>query len=184
MNIPQIRMESTFAKIGIETSQGNMEIEQPPAEMSIEQPKAEMIIDRRPPRLTIDQTKAFEDVQLKSVFRMTEDAAQEGYQQAMQTISNISQEGDELMMIEYGFSALPAQAQRNSETPKAEINIGWIPSHNSVRINYDPGETNIRWNTRPVNIDVGPNKPIINYNPGKTNIYLQQKNSLNIDFEL
>jgi hypothetical protein len=184
MRIPQIRMESTFAKIGIETSPASLDIHQRHADMSIEQPKAEMMIDRRPSRLTIDQTRAFEDVNLKSVFRMTEDAAQAGYQQAMNAIANISQEGDELMMIENGFSALPSQAQRNSETPPADLNIGWIPSHNSVKINYDPGEMNIRWNTRPINIEVTPNKPIINYNPSKTEIYLQQKNSLNIDFEI
>jgi hypothetical protein len=184
MNLPQIRMESNFAKIGIETNRGQLQIEQRHADMSIEQPKAEMIIDRRPPRLTIDQTQAFEDVQLKSVFRMTEDAAQAGYQQAMNAIASKSQEGDELMMIEHGFSAIRSQAQRNSEAPPADFNIGWIPSHNSVKINYDPGETNFRWNTRQVNIEVTPNKPNINYYPGKTDIFMQQKNSLNIDFEI
>ena len=184
MNIPQLRMESTFAKIGIETSRSELQIEQRHADMSIEQPKAEMMIDRRPPRLTIDQTRAFEDVNLKSVFRMTEDAAQAGYQQVMNAIASKSQEGEELMMIEHGFSAIPSQAQRNSETPPVDFNIGWIPSHNSVKINYDPGETNIRWNTRPVSIDVTPNKPNINYYLGKTDIYMQQKNSLSIDFDI
>lgn len=184
MNIPQIRMQSTFAQIGMETSRGELQIEQRHADMSIEQPKAEMIVDRRPPRLTIDQTRAFEDVNLKSVFRMTEDAAQAGYQQAMNAIATRAQEGDELMMIENGFSAIPNQSERNSLPPQADFNIGWIPSHNSVKINYDPGETRINWNTRPVNIEVTPNKPIIDYYPGKTNIYLQQKNSLNIDFEI
>jgi len=168
MNIPQIRMESTFAKIGIETSRGELQIEQRHADMSIEQAKAEMRIDRRPPRLTIDQTQAFEDVQLKSVFRMTEDASQAGYQQAMNAIASKSQEGDELMMIEHGFSAIRSQAQRTSETPPADFNIGWIPSHNSVRINYDPGETNINWNTQPVNMDIRINKPVIQFTPGKT----------------
>lgn len=184
MNIAQIRMESTFAKIGIETTQGQLDIQQQNADMTIQQPKAEMMIDRRPPRLTIDQTRAFEDVQLKSVFRMTEDAAQAGYQQAMNAIASKSQEGDDLMMIEHGFTALPAQAQRKADTPPAEITIGWIPSHNSVKINYDPGETNIRWNTQPVKMDVRLNKPMIQFNPGKTNIFLQQRNSLNIDFEI
>jgi Tfp pilus assembly protein PilX len=183
MNIPQIRMESTFAKIGIETQSAQLQIQQPHADMSIEQPKAEMMVDRRPSRLTIDQTRAFEDANLKSVSRMIDDAAQAGYQAAMNAIASKAQDGDELMMIEHGFSALPNQAQRNSETPPADFNIGWIPSHNSVKINYDPGETNIRWNSQPVKIDVRPNKPIIDYYPGKTNIYLQQKNSLRIDFE-
>ncbi|HAQ08201.1 MAG TPA: hypothetical protein DCR24_12025, partial [Bacillus bacterium] len=105
MNIPQIRMESTFAKIGIETSRGELQIEQRHADVNIEQPKAEMMVDRRPPRLTIDQTRAWEDVNLKSVRRMIEDAAQMGYHEVMNTIASKSQEGDELMMIEYGFTA-------------------------------------------------------------------------------
>lgn len=184
MSIPQIRMQSTFAQIGIETSRGEMQIEQRHADMMMEQPMAELIIDRRPPRLTIDQTRAFEDVNLKSVFRMTEDVAQAGYQQAMNAIARISQEGDELMMIEHGFSALHSQAERNSLPPMADFNIGWIPSLNSVKINYDPGDTRINWKTHPVNIEVTPNKPVINYYPGKTNIFLAQKNTLNIDFEI
>lgn len=184
MNIPQIRMESTFAKIGMETSRGNLQIEQRHADMSIEQPRPEMVVDRRPPRLSIDQTQAFEDVNLKSAFRMTEDAARQGYQQVMNMIATKSQEGDELMMIENGFKAMQSQAERNSLPPQADFNIGWIPSYNSVKINYDPGDTNIRWNIRTVNIEVAPNRPIINYYPGKTDIFLAQKNSLNIDFEI
>lgn len=183
MNIPQLRMESTFARIGIETQSARLEIQQPQADMSIQQPKAEMMVDRRPSKLTIDQSRAFADANLKSVFRMTEENAQAGYQAAMNAIATMAQEGDELMMIEHGFSALRSQAERNSLPPMADFNIGWIPSHNSVKINYDPGYLNIRWNTQPVRIDVRPNKPIIDYYPGKTDIYLQQKNSLRIDFE-
>lgn len=184
MNIPQLRMESTFARIGMETSRGDMQIQQRHADMSIEQPRPEMMVDRRPPRLTIDQTQAFEDANLKSVFRTTEDAARQGYQQVMNVIATKSQEGDELMMIENGFKAIQNQSERNSLPPQADFNIGWIPSHNSVKINYDPGETNIRWNIRPVNIVVTPNKPVINYYQGKTDIFLSQNNSLNIDFEI
>jgi hypothetical protein len=184
MNIPQIRMESTFARIGMETSRGELQIEQRHADVNIEQPQAEMFVDRRPPRLTIDQTQAFEDVNLKSVFRMTEDAARTGYQELMNTIASKSQEGDELMMIEHGFSAIPNLAKRNSDTPPADFNIGWIPSHNSVKIYYDQGETNINWNIGKAHINITPNKPIINFYPGKTDIFLQQKNSLNIDFEV
>jgi hypothetical protein len=177
-------MESTFARIGMETSRGELQIEQRHAEVNIEQPKSEMFVNRRPPRLTIDQTQAWEDVNLKSVFRMTEDAARAGYQELMNTIASKSLEGDELMMIEHGFSAIPSLAKRNSETPQADFNIGWIPSHNSVKINYDPGETDISWNIGKAHINITQNKPNINFYPGKTDIFLQQKNSLNIDFEV
>ena len=44
MNIPQIRMESTFARIGIGRKKPVQKMEQPKAIQTIEQPKADLQI--------------------------------------------------------------------------------------------------------------------------------------------
>jgi Family of unknown function (DUF6470) len=58
MQIPQIRLQSTFMKIGLNIEKPVQRIEQPPAILKIEQPPAVLEIETIPGKLTIDQTKA------------------------------------------------------------------------------------------------------------------------------
>jgi Family of unknown function (DUF6470) len=182
MQLPQIRLESTFAKIAIETTPPVQEIEQPPAELDLQQPPAEMRIETTPAKLTIDQTKAWEDMGLKHIFRCIEEFAQQGYEDWLEGMARVSRQGDELMRIEDGGNPLADQAKENGEDPMYEFNIGWIPSHFSVKTNFEPAKVHIDVKVnKPIN-HTKVNKPIINYTPGKVTIDLAQRNSLNIDF--
>lgn len=183
MQLPQIRLQSTFAQTEINTYKSVLEIEQPKSELSIQQPKAELDIHRTPSRLTIDQTKAREDVDLKHISRRIEEAAQRGYQDWLSGLARVSQDGDEFMMIENGGHPIAAQAQRNSETPMLDFNIGWIPSAGGVKLNYNPGEVDLNWKVNKPIIESKINKPIINYSPGKAEVSLKEYSSLKIDFE-
>lgn len=182
MNIPQIRMESQFARIGIEQTKPVQEIEQPPAQLSIEQPPADLEIEQIPAKLTIDQTEAWEDMDLKTVFKRTEEFAQLGYESWLEGMARVSEQGDELMRIENGGDPIVRQAIENSEQPQYEFNVGWIPSPFSVNIHYEPGEVRIRAKANEPIIDATQNKPIHRYTPGKVNIYVAQHNKLSISF--
>jgi hypothetical protein len=184
MNLPQIRLQSTFAKIDIHTQNAQLTIEQPPAELTIEQPKAEMEVVKIPSRLTIDQTKARADVDLKSAPQRIAEAAQEGQQAVLEGIARRAQEGDQLMQIENGGNPIAEQAKQHHFVPEHEFGIGWIPSAGSVQINYDPGSTDINWKINKPIINSQAHKPIINYYPGKVDISMQQYQSLNVDFVL
>lgn len=182
MNIPQIRIESQMAKIGIEQTKPIQEIEQPPADLSIQQPKADLEIEQIPAKLTIDQTKAWEDMDIKSIMKRNEEFAQFGREAALEAIGRISREGDELMRIEYDDNPIARHALENSEKPQFEFNVGWIPSAFSVKIDYIPEELNIRVQPNKPIIEAKPNKPIHRYTPGKVNIYVLQYPSLKISF--
>ncbi|MCF6138755.1 DUF6470 family protein [Pseudalkalibacillus berkeleyi] len=182
MKIPQIRIQSQPALIGLKTTEPIQEIKQPKADQSIQQPKAELNIQTTKGTLTIDQTQAWNDMDLKSVFVRTEEAAQLGKSDLLEGVARRAQEGDQLMRIENGGSPLVDQAEMNSMNSMKEWNIGWIPSAGSVKVNYQPAD---------VNVDVKVNKPIIettlqkpehNYQPGKVEVSLQQRNSISIDF--
>jgi hypothetical protein len=183
MQLPQIRLQSTFAQTAITTYKSMLEIEQPKPELSIQQLPTDLDIKKTPSKLTIDQTKAREDVDLKHISRRIEEAAQRGYQDWLSGLVRVSQDGDELMMIESGGHPIAAQAKRNSESPILEFNIGWIPSVGGVKINYDPGKVDIKWQVNKPIIESTTNKPLINYTPGKVEISLKQYPSLKIDFE-
>lgn len=182
MNLPQIRIESQLAKIAMSTTPAVQHISQPKADLSIEQPMAEMIIHRTPPRLTIDQSQAWADMGLKPILQLMDEFVVEGKQAAVSGMARRSQEGDELMRIENGGNPLVAQAERNSQAPIYDFNIGWIPSINSVKINHEPGNLDIQWkiHTRPM-IHVNVNKPVIDYTPGDVHIKMAQYPSLKID---
>jgi hypothetical protein len=178
MNLPQIRLESTLAKIAIETTPPVQEIEQSPAELDMQQPPAEIKIEKTPAKLTIDQTKAWEDMDLKHIFRRIEEFAQQGYEDWLEGMARVSRQGDELMRIEDGGDPIAEQAKENSEDPMYEFNIGWVPSHFSVKTNYEPAKVHIDIEVNKPIIKTKINKPIINYTPGKVTTELAQK----IDF--
>ena len=182
VNIPQIRMESNFIRLGLNIQKPVQEIQQPKAIQTIQQPKAKLEIETTPGKLTIDQTKAREDVDLKSARRRIEEAAQSGYQDWLNGLERRASQGRELMEIENGGNPLAYQAKLNSEGPEKQFNIGWVPSHFSVKINYEPAKLYIEAQPQKPRIDVEIQKPIHNYTPGKVTTEILEKNSLKIDF--
>ncbi|QOR66253.1 hypothetical protein IM538_21220 [Cytobacillus suaedae] len=183
MQMPQIRLESTFARVAMTTTKPIQEIQQPSADLSIEQPKADLQIETTPGKLTIDQSQARADVDLKSIARRKEEFAQQGYQDWLSGMARVSQDGDQLMRIEDGGNPLIDQAKVNSENPMYDFNIGWIPSHGSVKINYTPANVKIDVKRNKPNIQVQVNKAITSYQQGKVNFELSQRNTLNINFD-
>ncbi|MGG4491603.1 DUF6470 family protein [Metabacillus idriensis] len=182
MNIPQIRLESRFAKLGLETVNASLDIQQPKADLSIQQPKAELSIQTTPGKLTIDQTKAREDVDLKHISKRIAEAADQGHQDVLSGIARRIQQGDEQMRIENGGKPLTAQAKKNSEREIKQFNIGFLPSHFSVKLDYQPAEVKIDVQRNAPIIESKINKPIMEYQAGEVKVELAEKNQLKIDF--
>jgi hypothetical protein len=181
MNFPQLRMESTFGQIELTSQKPIQEIEQLPAEMIIKQPKAELMIQRTSGKLTIDQTQAWEDMDLKHISKRIEEFAQYGYQDWLAGMARRAQEGDDLMRIENGGNSIAEHAKINSESPIYEFNIGFIPSHFSVKINYQPVNLKIDWKTNKPEIDVKVNMPRHDYTPGVIQGEMKQWPSLMLE---
>lgn len=182
MELAQIRLQSQNARIGIQTTKPVQEIQQPKADLSIEQPKAELTIQTIPGKLTINQTEAWADMDLKPISRRISEAADKGYQDSLEGIARRAQDGQELMKIEHGGNPIAQIAKRNSEGPELQFNVGWIPSHFSVKTNYVPSEVDFEVKVNKPNINVGVNKPLHEYTSGKVNITLDQRQSLKVDF--
>lgn len=182
MQLAQIRLESQSAKIGMHKTKPVQEIQQPKADLSIEQPKADLTIQTTPGKFTIDQTEAWADMDLKHISRRIAEAADKGYQDSLEGMARRAQEGRELMEIEHGGSPIAQIAKRNSEGPELRFNIGWIPSHFSVKTSYDPAEVDIQVQVNKPIINSNINKPIHEFTPGKVDVSLEQRQSLKVDF--
>ncbi|MBP0726742.1 hypothetical protein J5Y03_16410 [Bacillus sp. RG28] len=182
MQFPQIRLQSTFIKHGLNIEKPIQDIQQPQAELNIKQPPAEMDIEHTPSKLEMDSYEARADLDLKSSRRRSEDAAQEGYQAWLDGLARMSQQGDEMMKVQNNKNAIADIARENGTDPVYDVNIAFLPRPGSFKISYDPGDLKINWNTHKPEIEVTQQKPIINYTPGKVSGYIDTWNSLKIDY--
>src|SRR5690606_35740516 len=136
MQIPQIRIQSQDAQIQINRKDAKLEIEQPKADLSIQQPKADLSIRTTPGKLTIDQSKAWAELNRKSKKQFNLDYAAEGKQASQEGIARRAQEGSELMRIENGGNPLISQPVNRAFPDMKRLGITFIPSHFSVKTNY------------------------------------------------
>lgn len=181
MRIPQIQMESQQARIAIQTVPGRQSIQQPQADLQIEQPQADLKMRTTPGKLTIDQSQAWEEMNLKSTFKAIKENAVKGSQKVMEGIARVAQEGNEMIEIQNGQNAYVEQAKRQANPPMPEVNITWVPSPFAVKTHYQPGGVDIQFQPRKPRIDATIRKPIMNYSPGDVQIQLAQRNHLKID---
>ena len=183
MKIPQIRIQSQPAKIELQTIKAQQSIEQPEPDVSIEQPKADMQIQTKPSKLTIDQTQAWQELGFKSTEVAVQEEANRGKQAILEGTGRRAAEGDDLMRIENGGNPIVEHAINNAYDVK-EFNIGWIPSHGSVKIHFEPADVQVDIRKRDPIINIRANKPIHQYTPGRVDVYLKQHAELKIDWEL
>ncbi|WP_430790961.1 DUF6470 family protein [Virgibacillus flavescens] len=183
MQLPQIRMQSQMAAISIQQVSGQQKIQQPEASLSIQQPKAEMTMKTTPSKLQIDQTRAWEDMNILHVFKSIEKFANEGMQGAKEGTARRVQQGDSLMRIENKGNPIPGQAVQNAFDQMKQIGIKFIPSMSAVKINYQPSDVTINVKANKPIIEAQANRPDIQYSPGEVNIGIKNYQSLEIDFE-
>ncbi|MGP4040730.1 DUF6470 family protein [Gracilibacillus sp. D59] len=182
MQLPQIRLQTQVARIGLKSHDAQLQIDSGPAKQSIRQPKADIQIRTTPSKLTIDQSKALADVGLKPITELNAEFAQEGKQKLLEGIARRRRQGDELMKIEDGGNPIVRQVKENSQDPQRQFNIGWIPSANGVKIDYRPAEVNIKVTPQKPQIETQPTKTQYQYQSGNVEVYLLQKSWLEIDF--
>ncbi|OUQ90248.1 hypothetical protein B5G50_00790 [Brevibacillus brevis] len=182
MQIPKIRMESTFAQLGLNINKPIQEIKQPKAEMNLRQTPATLSIEQARTILQIDSSQARANIGIMTSMQFSDSSAAYGKQKAMQAIAEKSQEGDRLMRIYTKENAIAAIGQ---EKGLRVLEGGYTPPSAST----DDG-VNISAEFKPVVIDVQRNgmrmdpvlrSPELSYTPGKVEPYMIQYNSLKID---
>lgn len=182
MKLPQIRLESQFASIGMRQPSGNQEIQQPKAEMTIQQPRANLSIETTKSKLTIDQTKAWEDMNLMSTARRIEVTAQEGRSALLEGMQRRAQQGSELMEIENGGNPIKQQAIINGHDQMKSIGFKYIPSQFSVNFHYQPAEVHIDTQANQPIIDVQVRQPEHHYERGHVEIFMERYQQLDISY--
>lgn len=181
MQLPELRMSSQMAQINIDQKKGEQEIEQPNATLHISQPEAELDIETNPPKLEIDQSKAWEDMNLLSVSKSIEAHSEAGKNGVLEGTGRRAREGDELMQIEKDGSPIAEQAMRNAYSSQKQLGIEFIPSPFAVETIYESGEATIKVTRHEPVIDAKANQTIHRYEQGDVTTGMEQYPELQID---
>ncbi|MHC0038179.1 DUF6470 family protein [Pseudoneobacillus sp. C159] len=182
MQLPQIRLQQTYAQIGLRISQPIQEIQQKPADLSITQESAKLSIERRPSKLIIDDEQAWNELGFKNNGTFLADEVLYARQKFLENVAAIAEDGNQLAQIENNTNALANIAAENAYQPQLDYNLGFLPSPGSVKIQFTPTEIHLDWKRGGVDIQVTPHRAEHQYTPGKTEVYLKQKQQLQIDF--
>ena len=163
-----------------------MEIETRNARLEFKQKHAKVNIETELPRVLIDQYECFASAGLKSPFDLTREAAQRGYQQAMEYIGKYAQDGDTLAAIEQGGYPIADIVVRDAY-PEHIFDIDFIPKARpkitvTGGIKYD-AEKNSQGINNGVEGTYTPGYASINYTPAKVSIYMEQYNSIKFGYQ-
>lgn len=181
MKIPQIQINTTSAKLGINISKSQQQIHQPKAEVQIRQRNAEISMRTSAGTLEIDSSQARRDVGLIGPLESVRKNAQKGTQGVLKGIARRAQEGEQLMRIENKGKPIQSIASNKIGETMKSLGLKFIPSINSVKISYNPSKLNIDVQTHSPEINTTINKPIIENTPGQVSSYMLQYPSIEID---
>ncbi|MDI3327910.1 MAG: DUF6470 family protein, partial [Alicyclobacillaceae bacterium] len=120
--IPQIQIDQQFARIGLERVPAEWRITSPPAELNMHQELPRLEIRQIPGKLDIDQSEAFAQEGLMSIFDLNRKEAERARRAALEGIAETAEWGDRFAHIERGGNPIADWAARN-----VGRRADWIP---------------------------------------------------------
>lgn len=188
MQVPRIEITRQQIQLDMKTIPAEQRIEQRLADLKIEQPAATLEISTTKPTLDINLDQFWADLGFKKTSVLIEEYASRGHEELLSGIARRAQEGRKLMLSAgkgQGAQTIQSIAKENYGPKRpGPINIKFIPSYQSVKIQYDSGNLEIQVQPQKPKIDVAVQKPIHEYTKGKTQIEVLQYPSLNIDWTI
>lgn len=174
-----LKIQSTTARIAIETQKAKMYIDNKAPLLTHQREDTKLQVRTEKPKVLIDQYECFAAVGFKNPLDLARDEAQRAYQQVLQFIAETAQDGDRLAQIHKGGNPVIDIAVRKS-LRQAQIDVGEFPVPQpkfdvvgSVNVDWIPGNLTFDSELHPVSYEVTPHK---------VNIYLEQKNSIDIEY--
>jgi len=181
LRIPQLQITTQMGQIGIEQRQAILGIEQPKATVSIEQPKADISMQINRGKLTIDQSQAWEEMNLMNTLKWNDKYTAEALQKVKEGVARRAEQGAELIEIQNDVNPFVEQAKINGHRHPKTLSIKYVPSPLAVKFSYEPSDVKIDVQENKPIIDVEINKPNVSFHRGDVNIWMEQYPSIEID---
>ncbi|MFL0505717.1 DUF6470 family protein [Ureibacillus sp. 179-F W5.1 NHS] len=185
MNFPKLHITKTEIKLNMHIQDPVQIIRQPKANQTIKQPNGKLNIETTKGKLEIDQSQAWQDLGLLTPKESVQKYVADGRQAVLKGIAKAVQEGRQILENSgkgQGRAIIANIAKQNHGPHRVPMNIKFIPSVGSVKIDYTPGKVETNYTPQKPEIDVQINRPIYDYKQGKVTHEVVQRPSIDIDF--
>ena len=180
-----LSINTTDIRLEYERIASSLSIETRSAKLELHQKHAKVNIKTEKPRILIDQYECFASAGLKNNYDFIREAAQRGYQNAIEVIGKKAQDGRMLAAIEKGGNPIAVIARRDS-FPEHEFGLDFIPKASpkfdvtgDLQIeperNWEGVNNGVEGNYVPGNVNIG-------YTPGKVSVNVLQYPSVEIKY--
>lgn len=177
---PLINIHITPARLGLNTEPASMQLQQQVADIELQQPAAELEVRYPTGRLHIDQSAVWQELGTGSLLVSAREQAAAGIRRAQAGAARLAREGDR-MMLEPEVIGSIAQ-QRNYAQAHVETNVGLLPrSRPDISYIGDP-RPSIEATPQAPRWQATPRPPQLVAAPAVVQTYLQQKDSIEIEY--
>lgn len=180
MHLMRLSIHQTFGQIGIQTQSASQSIHSPSGDLSIRQPSADMQIESPPGQLTIDSSAAWDALGKGGNLAWSSRIYSQSKDLLLQAIAKTAADGQRMADILSPGNPFAEIARSDALSDPPSVSYTGPAGYSNVKVNYEPQEAVIQITPRQPEIAYTPNKPEVQYNPGSVDIYLQQRNSIDI----
>lgn len=177
-----MRITTKPAILGHTINKPQHSIEQPQSEYQGTTSYSQVRVEATLPRVTIDQTAAFSDSGRKNIEDFLSDNINYGKQVHSAAVGRTAAQGSALQDIHKGGYPIISNAIQNSiDQFINEFGMVTMP-RSRPKIDVIEGQLDIQVADGQINGSFTQNQPIINYKAGNIERYMEQYNSINIEY--
>ncbi|GBF76283.1 hypothetical protein PA598K_04738 [Paenibacillus sp. 598K] len=179
MNIPQIHIQQTPARIGIEAERGAQQLEQPRATLQMKQVRPQLDIQRNEGRLEVNQERAWDALALGKNLETMKKIYSMASSMALKGLGRVVEQGNRMAAIHHGGNPIADSAMDWKRT-FPEFDFRGAASVDNVDIHFIPDQLSFRVERGRIDIQTEVNRPVHHYERGKLSIYMEQYNRVDI----
>lgn len=169
---PLIEIKTVPIEIEMKTTHAKLEYTRATAEMEIRRDQGGLSIKSRPIRLNLDTFEARNSV-FPTPARSVEQSAEGGRKAAYEATATYARQGKLLVNARIGEELVTRFAEEAANPEPAELGLQFLPK-GGVKITWDQGEMNIRYEMDKLNFDWRMGKGDFKFTPGDIEISVTQ----------
>lgn len=177
-----LRITTIPAILGHTINKPQQSIEQPKAQYNGSTSFAQIRVEATLPKVTIDQTAAFSESGLKNIDTFMRENVQRAKQIAIESVGRNAAQGSRLQDIHKGGNTIKSNARENAIDQFLHT-FGMVTMPRSrPEINVIEGELDIQVTEGTISGGYEAQSPNIDYQPGNVERYMEQYNSITIEY--
>lgn len=180
---PLIEIRTIPMSIELKVNNATYELASSDASVEIRHENGGMHMKMQPTKLKIDTFEARNSTPFKSTMRSNSEFAKKGIQAAYEATANLAREGNMLVNIHLGNSALTdiAYQRYTREIMSKEFNLGFTPSE-PIKIEFSEPSISINYEMDKLYFDMRQNKKEMEFTPGSIELIIKEYARVELEY--